>query len=81
LSLAIALDDCPYSLVSIITSIIILGLSINSLPPSLHYSVDLILEGSLVPCRLPLLASREVIGVWLGKGRRKLKQSYIYSSK
>jgi hypothetical protein len=63
LPLAVSLDDCPYSLVSIMTSVIILGLSLNGLPPPLDCSVDLLLEGSLVPCHLPLPAGREIAGV------------------
>jgi hypothetical protein len=72
LLLVIALNNCSYSLVSIMTSVIILSLSLNNLPPLPNSNVDLFLKGSLVPCYLSLLAASKIAGVWLRKGRRKL---------
>jgi hypothetical protein len=78
LSLAVALDNCSHSLVGIMTSVIILSLSLDDLPPPPDSNVDLFLEGSLVPCHLSLLAACKIAGVWLGGGQEgALKELHL----
>jgi hypothetical protein len=80
LSLAVALDDVPHGLFGIMTPVIILSSSLNGFSPP-DCGVDLLLDGSLMPRHLPLLAGREIVGIWLGKSRRELERSCTCSSK
>jgi hypothetical protein len=72
LSLAVALDDVPHGLFSTMTPVIILSFSLNGFSPP-DCGVDLLLDGSLMPRHLPLLAGRKITGIWLGKSRRELE--------
>jgi hypothetical protein len=79
--LAVALDDVPHSLFSITMPVIILSFSLNGFSPPPDCGVDLLLNGSFMPCHLPLPAGREIAGIWLRKSRRKLERSCTCLSK
>ena len=76
-----ALGDVPHGLFGIMKPVIILSSSLNGFSPPPDCGVDLLLDGSLMPRHLPLLAGWEIAGIWLGKSRRELERSCTCSSK
>jgi hypothetical protein len=56
-------------------------LCLLSISPTPHKGVALLLDGSLIPCHLPLPASRELVGVGLWEGWRGLERDFFCSSK
>jgi hypothetical protein len=65
LSLAVATDDSRYSLFTVLKMKVFILLCLLSISPAPYKGVALLLDSSLISCHLPLLASRELVGVGL----------------
>jgi hypothetical protein len=77
----LAFNDILHRLFEIATSIVVVVLCLDGFPPAPDCSVNFLLEGSLKPSHLPLLAGREIAGVWLWEWRGELKLSLLCLNK
>ena len=79
--MAVAFDDPCRSLLSVGLAEVIVLPRLDALSPATHNSVTHFLDGSFITCHPPLLAGRELAGIWLGEGRRELKRLFLDSRK
>jgi hypothetical protein len=72
--LAVTLCNPCHSLLPISLVKFVVLLRLDKLSLVLHSSVALFLDSSFISCHPPLLASKELVGVWLREGGEELKR-------
>jgi hypothetical protein len=77
----VTLDDPCHSLLPISLAKFVVLLRLDELSPVPHSSVALFLDVSFISCHLPLPASEELVGVWLGEGGGELIRLQLNSRK